>query len=590
MNCPDCGQELSSAPHLCPARRTEPAPEFVDVFFTRLPRLDKLPALERYLQQLLPHLDPQTISLLFQHLPAVILRNQDRAQAESVRREMAALGAEAQLKAVSPARSARPAPARPRPVEGRPPAEATAAGSRRVWTIFLLGALLIGFTYYYLPDWLSRRALPPARTAPPLAWRPASAPLTPQVSSAPALQSGQTAAPRDPRQAQIQSLLERSVREYQNHQYTTAIHTTEQILDLDPNQATAKRNLGLIYCEVGWDYLQKNNSDDAKDAFHEALQVSPGSQCAFRGLGFSYFAKDDLDRALEWLNQYFDAGGEQADAYALLSEIYYRQNDLKKALEFLRMAVALDPKPAAWQERLSKLERELNVEKNFLAGDTRHFVVKYEGYDQAEVGSWVMTLLEAAYLRVGGELHYYPQNPITAILYTDQQFQDVTHLPAWAGAAYDGKIRIPAKGLRQGDEAVARIITHEYTHAVLHLWSRGHAPTWLHEGLAQAMEGQTADAAVSRLAGAGQRLFPLRLLEGPFIRLPESQAKLAYSESLLAVLFIRQTYGDYTIRALIEALADGKTMEQALQDTTYLNYDQFDKKFLEWVIQNYGSQ
>ena len=589
MKCPDCGHELSHAPHLCPARRAEPAQEFVDVFFTRLLRLDALPALQGYLQQLLPHLDPKTISLLFQHLPAVILRNQDRAQAEIVRQEMAALGAEVQLKDVSPVRPARPAPARSRPGGVRPAEEAAAAGSRRVWAIFLFGALVIGFVYFYLPDWFSKRSLEP-HPASPLAWHPASPQLTPQVSSSPAPQSGQTAAPQDPRQAQIQSLLEQSVREFKDHQYTTAIHTTEQVLALDPNQARAKSNLGLIYCQVGWDALQKNDFDNAKDLFNESLQVSPGSQCAFRGLGFSYFGKDDLDRALEWLNQYFDAGGEEADAYALISEIYYRRNDLKKALEFLRMAVALDPKQTAWQERVTKLERELKVEKNFLAGDTRHFVVKYEGYDQAEVGSWVMTLLEEAYLRVGGELHYYPQNPITAILYTDQQFQDVTHLPAWAGAAYDGKIRIPAKGLRQGDESVARIITHEYTHAVVHLWSRGRAPTWLHEGLAQSMEGETADTAVARLAGTGGRMIPLNLLEGAFVRLSEPQAKLAYSESLLAVYFIRQTYGDYTIRAILEALAEGKSMGQALQDSTYLNYEQFNKRFFDWAAQNYGGQ
>jgi tetratricopeptide (TPR) repeat protein len=541
------------------------------------------------LQQLLPHLEPRTIALLLQRLPAVILRSQPRSQAEIIRKEMLALGAEVQLKAVSPARSAGPKPPRPRPDEVRLPQEKTAAGSKRLWAWLGLGALAIGLAYSYLPGRLSPRPAPPVSN-PPRAWHPSSPEPSPQLSSAPAPQSGQTTATLDPRQAQIRGLLEQSVREFQSRQYPEAIHTSEQVLALDPNQATAKNNLSVIYCQVGWDSLQKNEFDDAKDMFKTSLEVIPNAQCAFRGLGITYFNREDLDAALEWLNRYFDAGGEQADAYALIAEIYYRRNDLRKALEFLRMAVALDPNQAGWNQRVSKLERELKVEKNFLAGDTRHFVVKYEGYEQAEVGSWVMTLLEEAYLRVGAQFHYYPENPITAILYTDQQYQDVTHLPAWAGAAYDGKIRIPAKGLRQGDQTVERIIIHEYTHAVIHLWSRGRAPTWLHEGLAQAMEGETADAAAARLKSAGGQLLPLNLLEGAFVRLPELQARLAYSESLLAVHFIKQTYGDYTIQALIEALADGKNMDQALQKATYLNYEQFNKRFFEWVIQNYRSQ
>jgi tetratricopeptide (TPR) repeat protein len=589
MNCPRCGQELNDAAHVCPARPAEPPEEFVDVFLSRLVRLDAIPALESYLQQLLPHLEPRTVSLLLQHLPAVILRSQPRSRAEVIRKEAAAWGAEIKWKAVSPTRPASPDPFRPYPDADTPLEEKPPASSSRVWQWFLLGALVIGLASVYLPDWLSKRMARPV-TKRPLTWQPPSPGFSPQLSSSPSPQSGSTAAPPDPRRARIQSLLEQSVREFKNHQYAEAIQTCGQVLELEPNHTTAKRNLSLIYCQVGSEALQKNELDKAKDLFKESLEALPEAQCAFRGLGLAYFYQEDLDPALDWLNRYFDAGGEQADAYALISEIYYRRNELRKALEFLRMAAALDPNRKDWQDRVEKLEREIKVEKNFLASDTRHFVVKYQGYEQAEVGSWVMTLLEEAYIRVGGELHYYPQNPITAILYTDQQFQDVTHLPAWAGAAYDGKIRIPAKGLRQGDETVERLVVHEYTHAVIHLWSRGRAPTWIHEGMAQSLSGETPDAAAFRMASAGAPLIPLNLLEGAFIRLPEIQAKLAYSESLLAVQFIKQTYGDYAVRVLIEALADGKSMDQALQNATYLNYEQFNKKFFEWAVQNYESQ
>jgi len=581
MKCPYCGQEIKTSPHVCPSLPPGPPAEFVDVFLTRVTTQVEPGPLQAYLQQLLPHLEPPAISLLLQHLPAVILRNQPRPAAEKIRQEMSLLGATVLLKAVSPTRPLAPRPGLPL-MEPPPPPRRFTLG----YLVLLLACALAGLAYFLV----SRQPSRPESEPEPITFaspRPDPG-LKPVDASPPKLKESA----EDPAQVQIRSLLQEGVKQYNQSRYIEAIHTMEQALLLDPKQPQALNNLAVIYCTLGWDSWKKNDFDNAKDLFQEAMHYQPEALCALRGLGFTYFRQDDLETALAWLNRYFDLGGDQADVYALISDIYYRQNDLKKAMEFLRMALALDPSQAAWKDRLNKLEREHTVEKDFLAGDTRHFVVKYEGYANAEAGWLVMTLLEEAYLRVGAELHYYPPNPITAILYTDRQFQDITRVPAWAGAAYDGKIRVPAKGLRQDDERLQRIIFHEYTHAVVHEWSRGRAPTWLHEGLAQTLEGEPTEEyfAFARLLARSDQLIPLRQLEGPFIRLPEPQAKVAYAESRLALEFLEQTYGSYVIRQLMEALAEGKTMDQTLQDATYLNYDQFNRRLLEWVGQSYGSQ
>ena len=52
-------------------------------------------------------------------------------------------------------------------------------------------------------------------------------------------------------------------------------------------------------------------------------------------------------------------------------------------------------------------------------------------------------MLEAAYARIGAALATYPAEPITVVLYTREQFQDVTRLPTWAAGNYDGRIRVP---------------------------------------------------------------------------------------------------------------------------------------------------
>ena len=57
---------------------------------------------------------------------------------------------------------------------------------------------------------------------------------------------------------------------------------------------------------------------------------------------------------------------------------------------------------------------------------------------------------------------------MTAILYTRQQFRDITKSPSWAAAAYDGRIRIPVLGALKDPAELDRVVTHEFVHAVIH--------------------------------------------------------------------------------------------------------------------------
>ena len=42
-------------------------------------------------------------------------------------------------------------------------------------------------------------------------------------------------------------------------------------------------------------------------------------------------------------------------------------------------------------------------------------------------------------------LAIYPKRTITIVVYTQEQFRDVTRSPRWAAAAYDGRIRLPVR-------------------------------------------------------------------------------------------------------------------------------------------------
>jgi hypothetical protein len=71
--------------------------------------------------------------------------------------------------------------------------------------------------------------------------------------------------------------------------------------------------------------------------------------------------------------------------------------------------------------------------------------------------------------------------------------EEVAHVHAWVTGLFDGKIRLPAGGALPARRELERILAHEYAHAVVHDLTRGRAPRWLHEGLAQALEGAAVD-------------------------------------------------------------------------------------------------
>ena len=115
----------------------------------------------------------------------------------------------------------------------------------------------------------------------------------------------------------------------------------------------------------------------------------------------------------------------------------------------------------------------------------------------------MIDVLEAAYWRVGTALLTFPERIITVVLYTEQQFRDITRSPGWAAAAYDGRIRVPVRGALMNPEELDRVLTHEFTHALVQSLAPRGVPTWLNEGLAVMFEPNGPAWADAQLGSAG---------------------------------------------------------------------------------------
>ncbi len=227
-------------------------------------------------------------------------------------------------------------------------------------------------------------------------------------------------------------------------------------------------------------------------------------------------------------------------------------------------------------------ETEEKVEDGFREKDGMHFVVKFDGGENAEAGHLISILLEEAYIAVGGDIGYYPEDAIGAVLYSMEQFRDVTRSPDWVGAVYDGRIKVPTGGITRKTIALEKVLFHEYTHAVVHRLSGGRAPVWLNEGIAQYEEGkrQVSYMDIIRAVLRSGQGISLRKLEGSFMGMDSNSAAAAYALSLSATEYIIGEFGMSGVRRILESLGDGMSLDEAISYALYLSYDDLRRVWL----------
>lgn len=264
--------------------------------------------------------------------------------------------------------------------------------------------------------------------------------------------------------------------------------------------------------------------------------------------------------------------------YIMLGKKMREAGDMNGAALFFGKAARLDPEDAALSEALASAEREDSFEAGMGRREGGHFLVKFEGGENAEAGHLIGLLLEEAYLKVGSDLGHHPDKRIEALLYSKEAFRDITRSPSWAGAIYDGRIKLPAGGITAKTSALEKVIFHEYTHAVVRELSKGRAPVWLNEGLAQYEEGQSSAPYERTLSAlASKSALKLRPLEGSFMGLDAREAQMAYVLSLSATEYVIREFGLFSVRAILERLGEGMGLDEAISASLGVSYEELEK-------------
>ena len=321
---------------------------------------------------------------------------------------------------------------------------------------------------------------------------------------------------------------------------------------------------------AGWRALRAGAAEEAAKDFAQALRLNGTDPTALLGAGSAAYARGRTSEARQFLTNALRAQPALTAASLLLGEILYHDADLQGAIGVYEQALARAPGEERLTARLETWRREFAVQDTFSTRVATHFTILFEGPPDQPLATRVSEILEAVYWQVGGALGAYPANILTVVLYSREQFRDITQSPSWAGGVFDGRIRLPVAG-RIDEKELRRVLTHEFTHAVVHSLAPRGVPQWLNEGLAVLMErGATPPPPLPE-----GPVPPLARLEGSFGGLAPADARAAYATSAAATQALLDRAGPMVVYNLLTNMGNGMRFDQAFERAALFPYREF---------------
>ncbi len=328
---------------------------------------------------------------------------------------------------------------------------------------------------------------------------------------------------------------------------------------------------------AGWQALNAGRLDDASSIFGEAVTRSP-SATGLLGAALAAHLRTRHEEARQHLVAALRMEPSLTPASLLLGEVLHRMGDVDGAILVYEQARARAPDHPQLLKKLETWRKESALHSRFGQRLSDHFTVLFEGPAEAALAERAVGILEAAYWRIGTALYTYPADVITVVLYTREQFRDVTQSPDWAGGAYDGRIRVPVRGALQNARDFERVLAHEFTHALVRSLAPRGVPTWLNEGLAVLFEGSDVDR-FRRLAQEGGPPPPLESLEGAFTGLGAKEAVRAYATSVVAAQALLERAGAPAVVNVLTEVGAGAPFAAAFERHVLMSYAEFRRTF-----------
>lgn len=356
-------------------------------------------------------------------------------------------------------------------------------------------------------------------------------------------------------------LLQKGIGQLNAGETAAAIETLHEAQRQLPDRSRVAAPLGEAWLRLGMQRLEAGDEAAAREALANAKSYLPDDPRPWQGTAIVWLHAGQPAAAIGELHEALAIAGERPELLILLGRAHYAGGDLTQAEEAWQRAadVGGGKEVTALLEQVRRERRAEHAMARNLAG---RFTLAYAPEVGGTLADAVLEELQDAYQELGRDLGYYPDADIPVLLYAREDFANVTRSPEWAGAVYDGKIRVPLGGVERMTPQLRALLHHEYAHVVVRFLARGRAPVWLNEGVAE-VAGRRHFAPPWQEPGPAAQLAP-GAIDRPFGELPAELVPLAYRQSWTRVDRLVELCGWRSLAELLQLLGTGASWDAAV--------------------------
>jgi tetratricopeptide (TPR) repeat protein len=336
------------------------------------------------------------------------------------------------------------------------------------------------------------------------------------------------------------------------------------------DEAPVSSRGALEWTLEGFSLEQTGQWQEAQRAYERAADLETAPVAAHLGLARVLLHQGEADRAMAVLDPVLLKHPDNAVAHFLMGEALDARDRLTEAVRAWERAAALDP---GFSRRRDRGRRELSTHQDLQRAFAPHFTVSYDGERDETLGRAILETLEDAFDDFVTRFEHYPEATIQVILYSRKDFGEVTGAGPEVGGLFDGKVRLPIGGVHRVDPRVEALARHELAHAFLHDKGQGRVPRWIHEGLAQRVEGRPVTGLSRRLARSLAQAAD-----------PDAwAADFSYPKALSRVHHLEEVYGPGRLLDMVQALGEGEEPAAATRRVFGLTPRELLQEWLDWL-------
>ncbi|HEV8119435.1 MAG TPA: hypothetical protein VGQ67_00385 [Candidatus Polarisedimenticolia bacterium] len=318
--------------------------------------------------------------------------------------------------------------------------------------------------------------------------------------------------------------------------------------------AENRRQLVGLLCAEGEKALDARQGDEARRLFQEAVQYDPKGLRGRRGLTAAWILSGEAAMAESTARQALLDAPNDADLNLLLGEALLRLDRTADAIAALEKSQAIRPS-APLHEQIETLKRQSAVDTDYTRSEAARFTVSWDGERTAPaLEAEILAFLEVQYPELALLFDYDPHDPIPVIVYPAQDFYAATQADRDVAGLFDGKVRVPIGGLKRLDPDARNVLRHELAHAFIAGKSRNLCPRWLHEGLAQWVEGSRTSRTTARSLAHQYQDEGVRF-----------GATFTYATALSFVEFLEERHGQAALNEVLAEMGRGTGPDAAIE-------------------------